>query len=209
MNGVNDVSMKIKVEISSNPNSVNIAGVSEPIIAQRVNEADIRMRDGEPAILGGLSELDNSNNVSGVPGITNVPVLGYLFSSKQRSRTDDQILIALVPHILRAPDLTTAGEPGVLAGSERVVRVMRRPATGSNAPHPPANSRGPSGSVVNPGPGVPAGGVPQNRPFQQRNFPGDQNQQQQFEQQQPQDQPQEQPDQVQPQEAEPSAPPQR
>jgi general secretion pathway protein D len=160
VNGVNEISMKIKVEISNTAGNVNIAGVEEPIITQRVNEADIRMRDGEPAILGGLSDTENSTNNSGVPGITNVPVLGYLFGTKQKQNIDDQILIALVPHIIRAPDLSGEGDPGVLAGSERVVRVRRSQPVTSTSAVPPVGSRGPSGSVTPGGPSGPA--IPEN-----------------------------------------------
>jgi general secretion pathway protein D len=190
VNGVNDVSMKVKVEISNTNGVVNLAGVDEPIITQRVNEADIRMRDGEPAILGGLSDVENSNNANGVPGITNVPVLGYLFSTKVKSSIDDQILIALVPHIVRAPDVAGLGDPGVLAGSERVVRVVRRPSVTSTSAPPPAGSRGPSGSV-SPGPQGPSGqpGTLPNR-RQPQPVPGDEGNQQFGQQPEPADIPQ-------------------
>ncbi len=126
VNGPNDVSLHIKVEISSNPNNVSIGGIEEPVIAQRVNEADVRMRDGEVSLLGGLSDVENSNSASGVPGILNVPVLGYLFGSKVKTKTDDEILVALIPHIVRAPDYSSMAGPGVYAGTDRVVRVQRR-----------------------------------------------------------------------------------
>jgi len=59
--------------------------------------------------------------------VLNVPVLGYVFGSKTKKKTDDQILVALIPHIVRAPDFSSMGEPGVYAGSDRVVRVQRKP----------------------------------------------------------------------------------
>jgi general secretion pathway protein D len=188
------------VEISSNPTSVNIAGVSEPVIAQRVNEADIRMRDGEPAILGGLSDVEDSNSNSGVPGITNIPVLGYLFSSKTRSKTDDQILIALIPHIVRAPDLSIIGEEGVLAGSERVVRVQHRTSTNaSGSGAAPATPGGPSGSIT-PGPSGPA--APETQPFPRR-VPGEPGQRQFGQQPEPAEVPPQQENEPQPQPAPP------
>jgi general secretion pathway protein D len=186
VNGVNDVSMKIKVEISNTAGDVDIAGVKEPIITQRVNEADIRMRDGEPTILGGLSDNENSNTAAGIPGVLNMPVLGYLFGSKTRTRIDDQILVALIPHIVRAPDLSATGDPGVLAGSERTIRVSRRPGPASTSPTPPVGSRGPSGSVT---PGGPAGAPPANRQ-QPQPVPGDGNDQQFGQQPEPADVPQ-------------------
>jgi general secretion pathway protein D len=148
VNGPDDVSMHIKVEISNVTSTVTIAGVQQPIIGQRVNEANIRMKDGEVSVLGGLSLVNDQNSVSGIPGVTNIPVLGYFFGTKTKSHENDDILIALTPHIVRAPDLSVIGEHGVVAGTERVIKVLRRPegtSSGSSAapatpvsPAPPA-----------------------------------------------------------------------
>jgi general secretion pathway protein D len=143
------------------------------------------MRDGEPTILGGLSDNESSNTAAGIPGVLNMPVLGYLFGTKTRTRVDDQILVALIPHIVRAPDLSATGEQGVLAGTERIVRVGRKPAPSSTSPVPPVGSRGPSGSVT---PGGPAG-APQNRQ-QPQPVPGDGSDQQFGQQPEPADVPQ-------------------
>ncbi len=134
VNGPEDVSMHVKVEISSETSMVTIAGVQQPIIGQRVNEANIRMKDGEVSVLGGLSLDNNQNSASGIPGITNIPVLGYLFGTRTKSHENDDILIALIPHIVRAPDLSVISEHGVVAGTERVIKVMRRPESGPAAP---------------------------------------------------------------------------
>ena len=96
------------------------------------------MKDGEVSVLGGLSLANDQNTVSGIPGVTNIPVLGYLFGTRTKMHENDDILIALIPHIVRAPDLSVLGEDGVVAGTERVIKVRRRP-EGS-----------PAGSIENP-----------------------------------------------------------
>ncbi len=149
VNGTEDISMHIKVEVSNVPTSVLIAGVSEPIISQQVDEADIRMRDGEVSILGGLSDKESSLAISGFPGLTNIPLLGYLFGEKDRKRTDSEILIAMIPHIVRAPDVSTMGQEGILAGTERVVRVERR-GDGSTAPVSPSPETPRIGTPITP-----------------------------------------------------------
>src|SRR5207249_7053563 len=58
---------------------------------------------------------------------TNLPVLGYLFGQKNNSNTDNELLMVLIPHILRAPDLSAMGNEPVLAGTERFSKVGRRP----------------------------------------------------------------------------------
>ena len=84
-----EVSLKLKIEISSQNGSVMISGVTEPIISQRVAEQVIQLKDGEPSILAGLLQRQDTKNVGGTPGLGEIPFLKYFFSSqsKEQSRT--------------------------------------------------------------------------------------------------------------------------
>lgn len=143
VNGAEEISMHIKVEVSNVLQWLSIAGVQEPEIGQQVDEADIRMKDGEVSILGGLSDKEYSLGLSGFPGLTNIPLLGYLFGQKSRTTTDNEILIAMIPHIIRAPDLAGMGQEGVLAGTERVVKVERRSDGATGPATPPVSMTSP------------------------------------------------------------------
>ena len=57
-----DVTLKIKIEVTSQSGSVTISGVTEPIISQRVVDQVIRLREGEASILGGIQ--DNQDTTS-------------------------------------------------------------------------------------------------------------------------------------------------
>ena len=84
VNGQDDISMHIRVELSTVLNQILIAGIEEPEIGQQIDEANIRMKDGEVSILGGLSDRERTRAYSGVPGFTNLPLLGYLFGTRTR-----------------------------------------------------------------------------------------------------------------------------
>jgi general secretion pathway protein D len=118
--------MHIRVEISNENGVEPIAGINEPIITQRITDSFLRMKDGEVGLLGGLSDKEQDNSISGFPGLTDIPVLGYLFGAKTKTKSDDEILVALIPHIVRAPDYTNVGDSGVFAGSEQTVHVHHR-----------------------------------------------------------------------------------
>jgi len=137
VNGPNEISMHIKVEISNVQSTETIAGVQQPIIAQKVNEADIRMKDGEISLMGGLSSDTDSKSTAGIPGVSNIPLLGYLFGTRTDDREKDDIIVALIPHIIRAPSLGNLNDEGVLAGTERVVKVGRRPSDTNSTPAQP------------------------------------------------------------------------
>jgi general secretion pathway protein D len=166
VNGVDDISMHLKVELSNVLQQTTIAGVQQPIIGQQVDEADIRMKEGEISVLGGLSDKESSQTLSGVPGFTNMPLLSYIFGSKIRSTDDREILIAMIPHIVRVPDLSAMGDTGVLAGTERVVRVQRRPDnTPAGAPGNPGQASNTApvpvapSAPLSPAPAVPGSGT--------------------------------------------------
>lgn len=148
INGPQDISMHIKVEISDVAAEINIAGVQQPEIGQEVDEADIRMKDGEVSILGGLSDTTNMFNATGIPGVTNIPLLGYLFSSKTRSVIKQDLMIALIPHIVRPPDLSAASAEPIYAGTEKNPRVLRHPEAGSPNPAGPNTPANPAPSVA-------------------------------------------------------------
>jgi general secretion pathway protein D len=125
VNGPDDISLHLKVELSQVSGNQDIAGVLQPIISQHVNEANIRLKNGEVSILGGLNQNSDSITNSGIPGLLNVPVLGYLFGSRNKQHVDDQILVALIPHIIRAPDLAAMGEQPIETGTENNFKVLR------------------------------------------------------------------------------------
>src|SRR5208282_1712904 len=53
-----DVSMKLTIDVSSLAGSSNIGGINQPIISQRKIDHDIRLKDGEVSVIGGLIERD-------------------------------------------------------------------------------------------------------------------------------------------------------
>src|ERR1700733_9991314 len=65
-----ELTLHVVVEISNIASNVNLGGITQPVIGQNKNEADIRMRSGEVNIMGGLSQLSDSNQLAGMPGLT-------------------------------------------------------------------------------------------------------------------------------------------
>ena len=85
------------------------------------------MREGEVNILGGLSQSQDTNLVNGIPGLVNIPVLGILFGSDHTDKIRAELMIALVPHIVRTPDYTAENLRGIYAGTDQVVKINYAP----------------------------------------------------------------------------------
>jgi general secretion pathway protein D len=120
-----EVSLTISVEVSSVTNQQNIGGIQQPIISQRKVIHDIRLKEGESSVLGGLITKSDAKQISGWPGLAHVPILRYFFSDDNRNSEDDEILIVLTPHIVRMPDWTRTNLKTLYAGSETNVQVSR------------------------------------------------------------------------------------
>ena len=99
-----EVAIHAVIDISSLGASVSIAGVSEPTFGQRKIEHDIRLKEGETSVLGGLIQTTLSNIVNGVPGLGDVPVLRYLFSTEHVERQETEVLVMLTPRVVRLPE---------------------------------------------------------------------------------------------------------
>jgi general secretion pathway protein D len=120
-----EVSLKVSVEVSSVTGQSNIGGIQQPIISQRKIDHDIRLKEGEASVLGGLISKTDTKTLNGWPGLAHVPLMRYLFSEDTKSFEDDEILIILTPHIVRLPDWTKANLRPLYSGSETNVQVRR------------------------------------------------------------------------------------
>jgi len=101
----NDVTLKVHVEVSSESGSTTIEGVTEPILSQRIADQVIRLKEGEASILGGIQDNQNQTSWTGIPGLSSIPILKYLFGSKDHTISNDEIVFVVVPHVVRGPDI--------------------------------------------------------------------------------------------------------
>ena len=122
-----EVSMHLDIDISQVSDYVNLGGISQPVISQRKATLDVRMRDGQINMIGGLIQLSDSKNVSGVPGLANIPILNRLFTTLQTTQNKTELLISIVPHIVRGPDVTAENLKEVYAGNQTNYSVRHLP----------------------------------------------------------------------------------
>ena len=159
-----DVTLKIKIEVSAESGTTNIEGVTEPIISQRVVDQVIRLREGEASILGGIQNNQEQNNWSGIPGLSAIPVLKYIFGSKDRIIQDDDIVFVVVPHIVRSQEMDQSNLREIDTGSGQSIDLRysgasatapsAAPTAGPTAMDRPAVGSIPAGSAVEAAPAM-------------------------------------------------------
>jgi general secretion pathway protein D len=157
VHGDKEVTLKAALEISSVTSYVNVGGISQPVIGQRKVEHEIRIREGEISLLGGLMQDQDTKSTAGVPGLMNIPGVKHLFQSSSVTRNKTELLIALIPHIVRTPGITDLNLRTVSAGNDTVTKLSYAPrqevvTAAPEAPKPstPAPAPAPAAPAVKP-----------------------------------------------------------
>ncbi len=145
-----EITLKMKIEISSQANTVIISGVAQPVIAQRTIDQVIQLKEGEPSVLAGLLQRSESDAISGTPGLGQIPGIKRLFSSNNRDRAQSEVVFLLIPHIVREPMVTRLNTRAIDTGTGAGIELRRDPIVEGSAPADPAAdaARVPSGSVL-------------------------------------------------------------
>jgi general secretion pathway protein D len=121
-----EISLKLKVEVSAENGSSTISGVTEPIISQRVADQVIQLKDGEPALLAGLMQVQDTKNINGTPGLGELPILRYFFASTDKTQQSDDIVFLIIPHIVRESILTDENTRAIYTGTSTSVELLRK-----------------------------------------------------------------------------------
>jgi general secretion pathway protein D len=149
-----EVTLKVSMDISSVTGQSNIGGISQPVIGQRKIEHEIRLKEGEVNLLGGILENQDIRSLSGIPGLAQIPILKYLFAQSNVEHKENEIVFALIPHIIRARDVSELNEKALEVGTAAAIELRRAsqtpaapagdnpapPAAPMSAPAPPAQS---------------------------------------------------------------------
>jgi general secretion pathway protein D len=153
-----DVTLKIEMDISSVTGNSNIGGISQPIIGQRKISNEVRLREGEANLMGGMLEDSDTKSLSGIPGLAQVPILKYLFGQTQTEHSETETVFVLIPHIVRRQVLSNLNEEAIDVGTASAIGLRRASHTAAPATQTPGPAAG-AGSVAIPQP-APAATAP-------------------------------------------------
>ena len=150
-----DVSLALKVEVS-NVSGEGFGGL--PTFGNRFINTVIRLKDGETNMLAGLIRDDERRVLDGVPGLSDLPIIGRLFGRNRRETQETDIILTLTPHIVRVLDLTEADlRPFRLGRRSRhgAGRRESRPRRRNRRPRDEQRRASAAGASVRPCPSLP------------------------------------------------------
>jgi general secretion pathway protein D len=125
-----EVSLGLKLEISS----LGPLFQGNPTFRSRTVNSTIRLRDGETNVLAGLISDEERTSLSGLPGLSSLPILGKLFSRNRTEVAETDIVMTLTPHIVRQTTLTEEDLRSFAVGVETAPLLYEVPAVSPVAP---------------------------------------------------------------------------
>jgi pilus assembly protein CpaC len=98
------ISLRVMTEVSevSNDNSINITGISVPSIKTRRTETTLEIPSGGAMAMAGLIQEQTKQAINGFPGLSQLPVLGTLFRSRDYVNNQTELMVLVTPYIVRA-----------------------------------------------------------------------------------------------------------
>jgi general secretion pathway protein D len=120
------VSLEISQEISSLGSTVKIADQEYQGINKTEAKTNLVSKDGQTIIIGGLIREDITRNRTGIPFLSKIPILGYLFGSTLDKSIRQELIILLTPRVMRtmqeAKDVTSDYVDRVTRGRRDITR---------------------------------------------------------------------------------------
>lgn len=161
-----EITLKMTMDVSAVTSYVSIGGISQPVIGQRKIENEIRLKDGEVSLLGGMMEDTQTKALTGIPGLSQIPILRYLFGETDIDHSENEIVFVIIPHIIRGPEGSRGGVDMIDVGTANALELRHSTSKAT----PPAVAPQPTGA---PQTMAPQGVTP---PAQQNPLPLPQNQ---------------------------------
>ncbi len=160
------INLKVRPEVSSLDfaNGVSVSGFRVPALSSRRTETEVELQDGQTFAIAGLMNNTVSSTMSKIPGIGDIPVLGYLFRSRAYQKQQTELVVMITPQIVRrgstgvSQGLPAAVEPYLGAPSKTqpqpapYVGSPRYPASGSGRPGGGDTRREPDAAPTTPAP---------------------------------------------------------
>ena len=147
-----DVSLTLRVAVQS----ISGAGFGGlPTFGNREINTVIRLKDGETNMLAGLIRDDERRVLNGIPGLSDIPVIGRLFAHNRLEANQTDIILTLTPHSVRVLDVTDADLRAFRVGRDSISSLVDLPPPASLPFGTPRTEQPVPGPATQPPPATP------------------------------------------------------
>ena len=119
-------SLKAVVSAPSSSGGVgSSSGTTAPDLETKQASALVRVRDGTTVVLGGLIQTTTAKNQTKVPLLGDIPLLGKLFTGTFDSKTKQELVIFVTPHIVRDNEANAPPSPDELRAQPSTKKLIQ------------------------------------------------------------------------------------
>ena len=107
------ISLKIETEVSelTNQGGVTLSNISIPALKKRQAKSTVELPSGGSLAIAGLISEDTRQNIDGMPGLKNLPVLGTLFRSRDFIKQETELVVIVTPYVVRPTSRSNLARP--------------------------------------------------------------------------------------------------
>jgi general secretion pathway protein D len=110
---------EVSLDIEAEYKSLGAGGANGiPAINDQQFQGKVRLTDGQWAVVAGLVQTTRNNNTTGIWGLSRIPILGALFSTRTKEDDHNEVLLVLKPHLVAKPAWDEAASRPIWTGSE-------------------------------------------------------------------------------------------
>jgi type IV pilus secretin PilQ/predicted competence protein len=95
------VMMDIEIQKREPQLAFLVPGATNAPIATKEAQTRLLVRDGGTAVIGGIYRVSTDQGEDRVPGLANIPIIGYLFKNKSRREENEELLIFITPRVIK------------------------------------------------------------------------------------------------------------
>ena len=145
------INLKVRPEVSSLDfsNAITLEGFRVPAIATRRTETEVELADGQTFAIAGLMNNTVTDTMRKIPGIGDIPILGWLFKSKAMAKNQTELVVMITPHIVKrgAPGVSTSLPSAVEPYLAPPSKTTPQPEAWTGSPRHPANAPAPNNTT--------------------------------------------------------------
>ncbi len=125
-----EIHLKVAPEVSSldYANALTITGFTIPALAVRRVQSQMELRDGQSFVIAGLMDNRVTRQLSKIPGLGDIPLLGKIFQSESLNKSKTELLVLVTPQIVHPLP------PGQVPYGPQFPMKFMPPATSGQAP---------------------------------------------------------------------------
>jgi len=144
----NHLSLRVRPEVSSlsSNGAVEISGFSIPSLVVRRAETTVELASGQTFALAGLLQNTSEQDISKIPGLGDIPVIGQLFRSDRFQRNETELVVLVTPYLVRPSSTAMAAPTDGFTPPHDAQRVLNGSPYRQGLPAPQKGPVGPNGS---------------------------------------------------------------